>query len=150
MLFSGFFGCIWGVLRMENFVFGLVKVVWPLLPFMHASGLRKSPGGHIQKCFLSLILFGATLLLVWREQVLPELPKLALSKNNLFLRQTSFIIYKMSQSSASTSSSSLSSNQDSDHRSCASCKIRMSTLKYDKHAVCAGCRNVKCDLQNRC
>ena len=26
----------------------------------------------------------------------------------------------------------------------------MSTIRYDRHSICSGCRNVKCDLANRC
>ena len=51
---------------------------------------------------------------------------------------------------ASKSSSSSSSSSDTSRRSCSTCKKRMSNLKYDKHTICSACRDIRCDIENRC
>ena len=57
----------------------------------------------------------------------------------------------MSQPPATSSSSSTSATPtDSAHRSCPSCRRRMSSSKFDKHSVCFWCRPIKCDVSNRC
>ena len=35
-------------------------------------------------------------------------------------------------------------------RSCPKCSSRMSTLVYDKHSICSGCRKQNCDVELRC
>ena len=51
---------------------------------------------------------------------------------------------------ASTSATATTTLADSAHRSCAICPRRMSKLKFDLHSVCVTCRQLKCDLDNRC
>ena len=51
-------------------------------------------------------------------------------------------------SSATASTSEGSS--DAAPRSCPSCRKRMSTMKYDRHTICLGCRKTKCEKDVRC
>ena len=51
---------------------------------------------------------------------------------------------------SSAASSSAATPSESSHRSCSSCRRRMSSFKYDKHTICSNCREIKCDLDVRC
>ena len=55
-----------------------------------------------------------------------------------------------SLSTVTTTSSSSSQAEASTHRSCPTCKKRMSQARNDPHTICLKCRDVKCDLKNRC
>ena len=69
----------------------------------------------------------------------------------LFLDLSAWILImdKPPPSSASSSSSS-ASTQEIAHRTCSTCKHRISNVKFDRHSVCITCRSVKCDMSNRC
>ena len=55
------------------------------------------------------------------------------------------IITTMSHQSDSSQES-----QDAERRSCLSCNTRMSSIVFDKHSVCSGCRGQECDASVRC
>ena len=49
-----------------------------------------------------------------------------------------------------SSAASLTPVDSSASRSCIKCHQRMSSLKYDQHTICTQCRDVLCNLTNRC
>ena len=51
---------------------------------------------------------------------------------------------------ATTTSAPTPAHHDSGHRSCSSCKRRISTVRLDAHTVCIKCRGFRCDHKTRC
>ena len=53
-------------------------------------------------------------------------------------------------SSIVTTSTSTSAPSKEPRRNCKTCRQRMSLQKFDAHTVCINCRDIVCDLANRC